>query len=395
MISDKVKDIKEKAVNKVDEMSGCLRGISRKIHQNPELLFEEHKAVQWLTEELENDDFDVERNVAGLETAFRATCPTSSEGPKIAYLCEYDALPELGHGCGHNLIAGIGLGAGLALCSVMDELRGRVEVIGTPAEEGGGGKVKMVDAGVFDDLDAAMMVHPDDETLVGRGSLGVQEVEMNFYGESAHASSEPEEGINALDAAMLTFNNINAFRQHMKDGARIHGVIEEGGEKPNIVPDRASARFYVRGKHRDYIEELLERVEDCAKAGALASGAELEFDKQGHSYEPMAPNPVLVDLFEKNITFLGKELDEHEGGMGSTDMGDVSQTVPAIHGYIDITEGKVPGHSQGFVEASDSEKGYRSMELAAKTLAMVGVDVLSNEELIKKMWKEFENKSFN
>ena len=391
-MSDDVKNIKEEVVKKVDEISDRLREIGHKIHQNPELLFEEHKAAKWLTEELENNGFDVERNVAGMETAFRATCPTSSEGPKIAYLCEYDALPGLGHGCGHNLIAVIGLGAGLALCSVMDELNGTVEVIGTPAEEGGGGKIEMVDAGVFDDLDAAMMVHPSSNTLVGRGSLAIQEVEMNFYGESAHASAEPEEGINALDAVISTFNNINAFREHMKDGARIHGVIEDGGEKPNIVPDHASARFYVRAAERDYMNELMERVENCAKAGALAAGADLEFEKQGHSYEPMAPNPILVDLFENNITSLGEELDEYEGGMGSTDMGDVSQTVPAIHGYIDITEGEVPGHSPGFVEASDSEKGYKGMETAAKTLAMIGVDVLSDDELVKKMWEEFKNR---
>jgi len=389
-MSDQTKYLKEKVVKKADEISDQLREIGHKIHQNPELLFEEYRAVQWLTEQLENHDFKVEKNVAGLETAFRATCPTSSKGPKIAFLCEYDALPELGHGCGHNLIAVIGLGAGLALCSVMDGLRGEVKVIGTPAEEGGGGKIEMIDAGVFDDLDAAMMVHPDNETVIGRGSLGIQEVKMNFYGESAHASSNPEEGINALDAAILTYNNINAFRQYIKDGARIHGVIEDSGEKPNIVPSHASARFYVRAKNKDYLETLLEKVEDCAKAGALASGANLEFDKQNHSCEPMAPNPVLVDLFERNITLLGEELEEHEGGMGSTDMGNVSQIVPSIHGYIDITEGKVPKHSKGFVKASDSEKGYRSMETAIKTLAMVGVDLLSDEKLIKRMWDKFE-----
>lgn len=391
-MSADVEDVKGKVRNKIDELSDRLREIGHRIHQNPELKFEEYQAVEWLTEELEDNGFEVEKNLAGMETAFRASCPNGSDGPRIAYLCEYDALPELGHGCGHNLIATIGLGAGLALCSVLNEIGGSVEVIGTPAEEGGGGKIEMVEAGVFDDLDTAMMVHPSSRTLVGRGSLAIQEVKLDFYGESAHASAKPEEGINALDAVLHTFQNVNAFREHMEDGARIHGVIKDGGEKPNIVPDHASARFYVRAPDRDYMEELMGRMRDFAEAGALASGADLEFTEEEHSYDPMTPNPVLVDLFEDNLKALGEEPDEPEGGMGSTDMGDVSQTLPAIHGYVDITEGEIPGHSPGFVEASDSGKGYKGMEKAAKILAMVGVDLISEEELVEKMWEEFENR---
>lgn len=386
-----VSTLKEKVQGRIEEISGELEEIAKRIFDNPELKFEEYKAAEWLAEKLEEEGWEVEREVAGMETSFRAVHPEKSEGPAIAFLCEYDALPQLGHGCGHNLIAAIGLGAGLGLAAAKDELPGRIEVIGAPAEEGGGGKVELVDAGVFQDLDAAMMVHPSSRTLVGRGSLSIQEFKFDFYGESTHASAEPEKGINALDAAIATFNNINAFREHVKDGARIHGIILDGGEKPNIVPEHASAMFYVRAPEEEYMKELVERVKDCARAGALAAGAELEIERQGPGYKAMKPNPVLAERFKENLKAVGEEMGESDGGMGSTDMGDVSQVLPAIHGYIDITDGDVPGHSWKFVEAADSEKGYRAMVKAAKVLALIGVDVLSDQELVEEMWEEFEN----
>lgn len=386
-----LESLKDQVGKELDGLSGELRELGERIFENPELKFEEHRAAQWLTEELEAKGFEVERGVGGLETAFLARCPYESQGPTIAYLSEYDALPGLGHACGHNLIAAIGIGAGIGLCSVMEELGGQLLVIGTPAEEGGGGKVELIEAGIFDDVDLAMMVHPSDKTLVGRGSLGVQELKFDFYGESTHASSQPEEGINALDAVIATFNNINALREHIKESSRIHGIITDGGEKPNIVPDHASAYFYVRAAKPEDLEKLLEKVKNCAEAGALATGAELEIDEEGHGYQPMQPNPVLADLVKENFEALGEEVEEHDGGMGSTDMGDVSQRVPAVHPYIRIADKETPGHSKAFADAANSEKGYSAMLTAAKALAMTGIDVLGKEENLKSIKEEFSS----
>jgi len=382
--------LKEEVGKELDELSDELTDISKKIFENPELKFEEYEAMKWLTEELEDRGFEVERSVGGLETAFRARCPKGGEGPTIAFLSEYDALPGLGHACGHNLIATIGVGAGLGLCSVVDRLGGEVLVLGTPAEEGGGGKLNLIDEGLFDEVDVAMMVHPSDRTLVGRGSLGVQELKFDFYGESSHASSQPEEGVNALDAVIATFNNINALREHIKESSRIHGIITDGGEKPNIVPDHASAYFYVRAAEPEDLEELLEKVKNCAESGALATGAELGINEEGHGYQPMQPNPVLADLVKQNFEALGEEVEDYEGGMGSTDMGDVSQKVPAVHPYIRIADEDTPGHSKAFARAANSEKGYSAMLTAAKALAMVGVDVMGDEGNYREIMKSFQ-----
>jgi len=384
--------LKQDVTKNVDRLEERLKKIGHRIFENPELKFEEYKAMGWLTQELEENGFEVERGAGGLETAFVGRCPRNDDsGPTLAYLCEYDALPGLGHACGHNLIATIGLGAGLALCEVLDQLTGNLLVIGTPAEEGGGGKVELVNQGVFDEVDVAMMVHPSDKTLAGRGSLGIQELKMDFYGKASHASSKPEKGINALDAALATFNNINALREHMQESARVHGIITDGGEKPNIVPEHAAASFYVRSPENEYLQELMDKVKQCAKAGALAAGAQVEFSSDGHPYKPMKPNPVLVRLFQNNLQFLGVGLDEPSGGMGSTDMGDVTQAVPGIHPYIKIVEEGVPAHSTEFAEAADSDRGYAAMITAAKALALTAVEVLGNEETYKEIQKAFKN----
>ncbi|MBS3787694.1 M20 family metallopeptidase [Candidatus Bipolaricaulota bacterium] len=389
-MTEKLEALKAEIRDELDGLSDDLIKLSRRIFDNPELKYEETRAAAWLTEKLEEQDFAVERGVGGLDTAFLARCPHGGDGPTVAFLSEYDALPGLGHACGHNLIATIGLGAGLGLCSVMDRVGGQVLVVGTPAEEGGGGKIELIDAGVFDEVDIAMMVHPSDRTLVGRGSLGVQELNFDFSGEAAHASSQPEEGINALDAVIATFNNANALREHTKESSRIHGIITNGGKKPNIVPEQASACFYVRAAELSDLEKLVEKVKNCASAGALATGAELEITEEDHAYKPMEPNPVLADLVEENFEALGEEVEDYEGGMGSTDMGDISQEIPAVHPYIRITEEDTPAHSEAFARASNSDRGYSAMLTAAKALAMAGIDVLGNEENYRQIMESFQ-----
>ena len=384
---------KEKVCTFIDENKDYLFRISKEIHENPELGFEEFKASKLLADELKKADFKVELGVADLETAIHAVHPIESEGPVVAILAEYDALPEIGHACGHNLIATAAFGASIAIGSLKAEIPGKLIFMGTPAEEGGGGKIYMIDAGLFKKVDAAMMFHPSSVyNMVGRGGLAVTEVKMEFFGKSAHASSQPEKGINALDAVIQTFNSISALRQHIPSDARIHGIITHGGVKPNIVPDYASASFYVRALDDKYCQELVKRVENCAKGAALSTGAELKFDRVGHSYRSRNVNRTLGEAFLENL----KKLDipirpiPPGSGLGSSDIGNVSHEVPTIHPYIGISETEINGHSKDFAAASISEYGQERMLVAAKALAMTAIDVFTKPELLEKAKGEFD-----
>ena len=271
------------------------------------------------------------------------------------------------------------------------ELPGKLVFLGTPAEEGGGGKVLMVDAGLFADVDVAMMFHPACNTMVGRGSLAITEVKIEFHGKPSHASASPEKGINALDAVIQTFNGINALRQHIKDGARIHGIISAGGLKPNIVPEYAAAEFYVRAQENDYRDELLDKLRQCAEGAALATGARLEFSEVGHGYKAMKPNKILGELFLSHIVANGiPHNPPKDNAMGSTDMGDVTQVVPGIHPYVQIAGDNVAGHSREFATASSSERGQTAMLAAAKALALTTVELLEDADLVAKIWEEFK-----
>jgi len=366
--------LKQEVVKQIEGLKDGLIELSHRIHKNPELGFEEYKACAWLTDMLSEHGFQVERGVAGLETAFRATFTGTREYPRIALLAEYDALPEIGHACGHNIIGAASIGAAIALSKL--NLPGTVVVLGTPAEEGGGGKVIMVERGVFKDIDAAMMIHPADQNLVWQGSLAIKELIMKFTGKLAHAAAQPEKGINALDAVIQTFNNINALRQHLTEDVRIHGIIAHGGLMPNIVPDYAEAHFYVRALNDNYLLEVLEKVKNCAKGAALAQGAKVEF-KIKRGYRSHKLHSPLVEAFRVNLLALGVKPDiaVESGGMGSSDIGDVSQVVPAIHPYISITEGEIASHSHEFAEAACSEKGDSGLIVGAKALAMTAIDV--------------------
>jgi amidohydrolase len=374
----------------VDRIETQLRTVSQEIFEHPEVQNEEVFASKLLAAELEKAGFDVELGVADLPTAIRAVHRAVSDGPTVAILGEYDALPEIDHACGHNLIAAGGLGAALAVGSIKAELPGKLVFLGTPAEEGGGGKILMIDAGLFEEVDVAMMFHPACNTMVGRGSLAITEVKIEYHGKPSHASASPEKGINALDAAIQTFNGINALRQHIKDGARIHGIISHGGLKPNIVPDYAAAEFYVRAEENDYRDELLDKLRNCAEGAALAAGATMEFKQVGISYKAMKPNKILGELFLKHVVDSGlpHKLPK-DNAMGSTDMGDVTQVVPGIHPYVQICEDDVAGHSREFAEASGSERGQGAMLAAAKAMAMTTVNLLEDADLVAKIWEEF------
>lgn len=387
-----VEKLKQRVIAEVDARREELIRLADTIHAHPELGFEEYKAAALLTGTLEENGFAVQRGVAGMETAFVATVHGKDGGPTVAFLAEYDALAGLGHACGHNIIGTAAVGAGLAIKAVLPELIGTVQVIGTPAEEGGGGKVIMVEAGVFDDIDAAMMVHPSGRNLVGRKALTAIPVGIEFFGQAAHAAATPDEGINALDAILLTFNGINALRQHIRDDARIHGIITHGGDAPNIVPDYAAAEFIVRAADTPYATEVLEKVRACAEGAALATGARLEFKQIGPRYDARLPNPTLMSLFKENMESLGVEVEIATGNerLGSSDIGNVSQVIPAIHPYVSIGPKDLVGHSPEFREAAASPAAREALLDAAKSLAMTAVDLLAVPAKLSEAQQAFE-----
>lgn len=381
---------KQRIVQAVDELDSQLREIALTIHANPELSFFEHKASQWLTEPLVAAGFEVERGVAGLETAFRATWEGKPGGPTIALLAEYDALPEIGHACGHNLIGTSAVGAALALKQAFPELPGRIIVMGTPAEEDGGGKIIMCEQGLFDEVDAAMMCHPHKKTMVLRGALACVDATFSFYGKQAHASSAPEKGISALDALIHTFVAINSLRQFCKDDVRIHGIITKGGDAPNVVPEYCEAKFILRAANVRELRELTEKVYKTVHHSAEAVGARAEI-KEGLVYAERNNNHALAGLFAENLEAMGIEVSDppKKGGIGSSDIGNVGQVTATIHPYIKITEAGT--HTPEFTVATASEAGLVGMNQAAKALAMTTYDLCTDPALLRSVREEFEN----
>lgn len=387
-----IERLKERVVAEIEARRDALIQISDTIHANPELGFQEFQAAELLSGVLEQNGFSVERGVAGMETAFIAAAKGRDDGPILAFLGEYDALAGLGHACGHNIIGTAAVGAGLAMKAVLPELAGTVQVIGTPAEEGGGGKVLMVEAGVFEAVDAAMMIHPGGRNLLGRLALTAYGVTVEFFGKPAHAAAKPDEGINALDAMILTFNAIGALRQQLRDDARIHGIITHGGDAPNIVPEYTRAELIVRAADTPYATEVLEKVRACAEGAARATGARVDFRLSGPRYDARMPNPTLVRLFKENLVALGLEVELATGEerLGSSDIGNVSQVVPTIHPYIAIAPEEVGGHTAEFREAAASPAGHTGLIHAAKALAMTAVDLLAEPANLAEAKRTFE-----
>lgn len=377
-------DIKKQIIAEVEQHSEKLWEISTTLFNDPELAFKEYHACQLLSETLNKVGFRIETGIGELETAFRATFGEVS-APSIAILAEYDALVGLGHACGHNLIAAAAIGAGMALAALNPKLNGQIKIIGTPAEEGGGGKILLAKAGIFNDVDAAMMFHPASKNMVLRASLASSKLKLEFCGKSSHAAAAPEEGINALDAMILTFNNINALRSTLSPKDRIAGVITNGGEAANIIPAYSSADFSIRSLSGTRRDGLVEKVAACAQAGAQAIGCQLKFSVTP-GYKEIIPNYILAGLFKSNLESLGRivvDPDPNER-MGSTDMGDVSHIVPAIHPYLAIAPENIAGHTLEFKEYCKSDTGKAAMLDAAKALAMTTVDLVTNADLVQK-----------
>ncbi|HWR61659.1 MAG TPA: M20 family metallopeptidase [Clostridia bacterium] len=362
------------------------------ICNNPELGNQEYKASEKLTAFLSARGFAVETGIVGRPTAFRAVLDSGKPGPSVAFLCEYDALPEIGHGCGHNMIGTMGCGAAAGLAGVLGKTGGRIVVLGTPAEETSGAKVDMAENGIFDGIDAAMMLHPDDKTSESGSSLALDAIQFEFRGKASHAASAPHEGINALDAVLLTFNGINALRQHVTPDVRIHGVITEGGKAANIVPEKAVAQFYVRAGQRKYLGEVTEKVKNIARGAALMTGAALEISNYETSYDNMNTNRSLSRAFNENLRLAGiAEINPSRSSFGSLDMGNVSYVVPAIHPCISISDLKLVGHTVEFRNATLTDRAHDAIIKGACALALTGYDVLTDRELLKRIREEFES----
>jgi amidohydrolase len=383
-MSEAAGDLKHQACALVEEQRGRLLNLSTRIHSCPELKFEERQAAEWLAEYLAGAGFEVERGTFGLPTSFVAQA--GSGRPCVALLCEYDALPELGHACGHNIIAAAGAGAGAAVAGVVSRTGGSVVVLGTPGEENGGGKIHMARRGAFDGIDAALMIHPAGAELPALRSLAMSQVEVVYRGRAAHAAAAPDRGVNALDALVTAYNAIARLRQHIQADERVHGIITDGGQVPNIVPERASGKFCVRALTEEQLAALKKRVQACFEAGALATGAELEIHPSGEDYSDLVSNQPLLDAYAENLARLGRRLAdpaEAPSISGSTDMGNVSKLVPAIHPMIAVSPPSVALHSAEFADWAASEAGKRAVIDGAMALAMTAVDVLSNPDLLR------------
>ena len=378
--------ITDEISNKLDELSG----ISKYLYENPELGNEEYKAVKLLTEYFSKNGFTVENPIYGLSTTFRAVYDSHKEGANIALFCEYDALPDIGHGCGHNLISSMSVGAALGLKSVLDEIGGKVTVFGTQAEETSGVKGVLAKMGAYKDVTVAMMAHPNAVSEESGTSLALNAIKFEYFGKAAHAAAIPEKGINALDGVILLYNGINALRQHVTSDVRIHGIISKGGVAPNIVPDNAEAKFYIRSQEKSNLETVVAKVKECAEGAAKMTGAAVEITNFENSYDNLRTNKVLSALFTANLRDLGEtEIRPASNGIGSIDMGNVSHAVPAIHPWIGVGDPSLIIHSKEFANYTMTEMGKATIYKGACALALTAYDVITSKENQEKIKEEF------
>ena len=369
-----------------------LQALSEEIWRNPELNFKENKAHQLLTDFLEKKGFSVERGYCDISTAFRATF--GSGGPNVCVICEYDALPEIGHACGHNLIAEAGVAAGLGVKAFLEETgsSGRLTVMGTPAEEGGGGKVFLIEKGAFEGIDLAMMVHPAPSDCVIPGVLALECVGVDFKGKAAHAASFPWEGVNALDAAVMAYTSISVLRQQMKPSWRVHGVIANGGVKPNIIPEKSTLNYIYRAPVLTELQQLKGKVNACFESAAHATGCSVDICNEGVFYSDLQSNPTLSQLYADNIKELGVSDCVYEGPLlGSTDMGNVSHVVPSIHPCFQVGNGEV-NHTREFTSVCNTPEAHCQALRAAKSMAFTCINVLTGgDQILKQITAQFKS----
>ena len=400
--NEEAKSYVSRVTSAVDKARNDQVKISMDIHSHPELNFEEYYSSKALADAMERYGFDVERGVGGVETAFKATLKGSAgDGPTVAFLAEYDALPGIGHGCGHNLIALSNLGAGIGAMAALAELPGRIVVLGTPAEEGGGGKISMLDAGVFDGIDVCLSSHPSSNRTTIQTEVPMNETwslamvgyRYEYSGKASHAARVPHEGINALNAVIHLFTGIDALRQHLREDVRIHGIITNGGKAPNVVPDFAAANFMLRCTDREYLEIVVEKVREVAEGASKMTGARLKVGPEQPMYENVIPNAVLSSSALANADVAGLALVESLSGEsvggGSTDFGNVSQVMPSYYTRFAVRTEPVPAHSPAKAEAAKTESAQNVVITVAKVLALTACDILSDPNLLAAAREEF------
>lgn len=393
------KNEKKALVRKLEEeLASEFEAISAFIYDHPELGGEEFESANYLVEYLRKKDFRVRYPYGNEKTAFRAD-KGNGEGPVIAVLAEYDALPGFGengepaHACGHNWIAAVAAGTGAVLGEMTEEFNGTISVIGTPAEETYGGKIMMLEEGLFDDVDIVLEAHMEERTDIMAPALAMDSLRFSFKGRAAHAAQYPHEGINALDAVQLTFSGINAMRQQVTPDIRIHGIITNGGQAVNIVPEKAECEFYVRGKKRAYVNQITERVINCAKGASLMTGAELEISHPDPSFDDIVTIPVLGEIAAENMQENGftQVYREWDPAPGSTDVGNVSNHVPTLYTEIGLEDGVLfKVHNEEAVKYADSSYAHSRLHQIIRSFAGIALDLFENPELVKKAKKQLE-----
>ena len=383
MTSQQVVELKQSVCRDIDARTKDLVSISHQLHEKPETNFEEHFAHQILTDYIADSKVKVTRGAFELETAFDVRIKGGG-GPTVAVLCEYDALPGIGHACGHNIIATAGLGAGIALSAVAEQCGGNLALMGTPAEEGGGGKIEMARKGAFRNIDAAMMIHPADADLARMNAIAIQNLFVKFHGLAAHAAVSPHKGKNALDAAVLGYMNVAALRQHILPTERIHGIFTNSGEKPNIVPRETEMDWYVRSPTIETLQPLKERVARCLEGGAMAAGCTVTFDWKKNTFADLVDNLPLLESYIRNAEQFGRQMTSEflpGTGGGSTDMGNISYLVPSIHPMMQVAPSGVSLHSAAFADYTKGEEATRAIVDGAKIMAMTAIDMWLSKAL--------------
>ncbi|MDJ0790423.1 MAG: M20 family metallopeptidase [Acidimicrobiia bacterium] len=372
---------KDTARDRFDRVEPDLQGLSRWMYEHPEVAFEEHETSARMAELLAANGLEVEYPAFGLDTAFAAR--VGSEGPEVIICAEMDALPEVGHACGHNVIGTAAMGAGIALAPIADELGVRITVLGTPAEEHLGGKVDLIQAGAFEGATAAMMIHPSTKDIVDPAFLAVKHIDVEFRGKSSHASGAPDLGINALDAAVQAYVNVSTLRQQLEDSDRVHGIITYGGAAPNIIPAVTTMAWYVRATTDDRLAEIYPRVVSCFEAAAIATGCSFEVRQSGHEYADLRSAPVLVDLYAENSAALGRRMyrlsELPPETSGSTDMGNVSHVVPSIHPMLDLHCYPTVNHQPEFAAHTTTADGDAAIRDGALAMAWTIIDLAEGD----------------
>ncbi len=385
--------MKEKIKQIISNHSENIKKIALDIHKNPELGNEEFKASKWQIEYLEENGFDIEREFKGIKTAYKASFGAGH--PVVCVTSEYDALPQLGHACGHNLIAGSSLATGIALKELIEnkEFPGTIIIMGTPAEESAGGKVVLLREQALEGIDIVLQAHPCYYTSPSVRMAAVTRFNIHFMGKTAHAADSPEDGINALDATRLLFNGVDAWRQQLPETARVHGVITNGGERPNIIPDKSSSFFYIRSLDNAYLDKMAKRFRDIAKGAALMTNTELTIEDDPTPYKAVEPNYSLNNTFYTEADLLGLNPKWSPPCRASTDFGDMSCVRPGIQPFFDITDGQtIPLHTKGFAQVAKSDYAIKQMFIAAEALAIVGIKYFTDKEYRKQVASDFENK---